>query len=179
MARERTVGSKTVYAGRVVTFRLDEVELANGKRVQREIVQHRGGVALVAFDSDGKLLLVRQHRAPAGETLLELPAGTLEADEDPAVCARRELEEETGYTADQLEHLVGFYLAPGYSTEFLHVYLARELREASAEQDEDEDIELVREPLETALQRIARGEIRDAKTVAGLLAYQYLRATER
>ncbi len=172
MTARRTVRSTIVYRGRVVSLRIDEVELPGGKIVQREVVEHRGAVALVALDVNENVLLVRQTRPATGGELLEIPAGTLEAGEDPAACARRELQEETGFSAERLEPLVGFFVAPGYSSEFIHVYVARDLRVAHAQGDEDEEIELVREPLDAALQRIASGEIRDAKTIAALLAYR-------
>ncbi len=177
MSAEEVVGSRRVFEGRIVSLRVDDVRLANGHLSTREIVEHRGAVALVAIDGAGRVLLVRQHRAAVDDALLELPAGTLEPGEDPVDCARRELEEETGCRADDLTLLAEFYTAPGFCTEYLHVYLATGLRDGLAHAEEDEQIELVREPVERAMQRVARGEIRDAKTLVGLLVYAARRAS--
>jgi len=115
---------------------------------------------------------VRQYRHAAGLDLLELPAGTRDEDEDPEVCARREIREETGMAAGKLEHLGGFYLAPGYSTEYMHVYLATDLHHDPLEADADEFLSLEAVPLAEALARAARGEIPDAKSLAALLIAQ-------
>jgi ADP-ribose pyrophosphatase len=135
-----------------------------------QVIEHRGGVTLVALDPDGRLLLVRQYRHAVGRELLELPAGTLDAGEAPEVCAQRELQEETGYRAGRLERLGGFYTAPGYCTEYLHVFLCTELVVDPLQGDEDA-IEVVPLPLDEALRMISSGEIEDAKTAAALLLY--------
>jgi ADP-ribose pyrophosphatase len=120
-------------------------------------------------DKDGNLLFVRQYRHATGKDLLELPAGTLEKDEDPAVCAAREIREETGFAADKIEKIGDFYLAPGYSTEFMHVYLAQDLRYDPLEADADEFLSLETIPFEKAIQMAVNGEIPDAKSLAALL----------
>jgi ADP-ribose pyrophosphatase len=171
-APEVVLSSEVVYSGRVVKLRVDKVRLPNGREATREVVDHRGAVALVALDADGNCLLVRQYRSAVGQVLLEIPAGTLEAGEDPAVCAARELAEETGYRPGKLVELVGFYSAPGFCTEHLWLYLATDLVEQRAEADADEDIELLRAPLRECVELIRTGEIRDAKSIAGLLAVQ-------
>jgi ADP-ribose pyrophosphatase len=157
------------YAGKVVTLDLLDVRLPNGVEATREVVVHPGAVAIVAFDADGQVLLVRQYRTAADQILLELPAGTLEPDEPPEACAERELQEETGYKPGRLEHIGGIYTAPGYTTEFIHLFLAYDLVESSLPSDEDEAISVERMSFSDALDAIDAGRIEDSKTVAGLL----------
>jgi len=168
---EPTVSSELIYKGRIVSLRVDEVRLASGRTRKREIVEHGGAVAIVAVDDQERVLLVRQFRKPVERFLLEIPAGTLEEGEDPDACARRELLEETGHSAERIERLLGFYSAPGFCTEYLHVYLATGLSEGAASPEEDEAIELIREPVSRALELIESGRIQDAKSQVGLLAY--------
>ncbi len=167
--QEELIESRVLYRGRVVTLRLDTVRLPNGTIAQREIVEHRGAVAIVPLMDADTVLLIRQYRRAVGETLLEIPAGTLEPDEPPDRCAQRELEEETGYRAGNLRHLFSQYLAPGYSQEVLHVYLAEELTRTRQQTDADEIVELAPVPLQQIEPMILKGEIKDAKTIAGLL----------
>ncbi len=169
MTEERTLESQLLYKGRLVNLRLDIVELPSGRQAQREIVEHTGAVAIVALDAEGKALLVRQYRKAAERTLLEVPAGTLDAGEGPGDCAQRELQEETGYQAGKMVQIGGFYVSPGYCTEFIHLFLATDLERSSLQADADEAIELLRLPLSDTPHLIASGEICDAKTVAGLL----------
>lgn len=166
---EMMVRSDRVYSGRIVQLRVDEVRLPDGRSAQREVVEHPGSVAVVALDADGAVVLVRQYRYPAGRALLEIPAGTRKPGENPLVCVTRELTEETGYTAGRIEHLIGFYVAPGFCTEYLDVYLATDLVPGVASPDEDEGIEVVRMPLDEAVARVDHGEICDGKSVIGLL----------
>ncbi len=175
--KEEILESHTLYQGRVVTLRIDTVRLPNGATARREIVEHRGAVAIVPLLNRETVLLIRQYRQAVGETLLEIPAGTLEPDEPPDACAQRELQEETGYTARQMRRLFSQYLAPGYSQEVLHVYLAEELAPAAQGLDEDELVELVPTPLHAIETMILQGEIKDSKTIAGLL--MTLRLLER
>ncbi|GIV08581.1 MAG: NUDIX hydrolase [Fimbriimonadales bacterium] len=175
--KEELVESHTIYQGRVVTLRIDTVRLPNGRTARREIVEHRGAVAIVPLLNRDTVLLIRQYRQAVGETLLEIPAGTLELDEPVDSCARRELEEETGYTARQMRPLFSQYLAPGYSQEVLHVYLAEDLVRAAQHLDEDELVELVPTPLRAVETMILQGQIKDSKTIAGLL--MTLRLLER
>jgi ADP-ribose pyrophosphatase len=167
------VAEREVYSGRVVRLRLRELPAADGSVHLREIVEHAPGAAVLAVDADDRVLLVRQLRPAVGRELLELPAGIVEPGEEPIACALRELEEETGHTADQLEPLARFYTSPGFCTEELHVFLARGLRASAVRPspDADEEVELVRVPLAEALAWLRRGELADAKTVVGLLAY--------
>ncbi len=153
-----------------VGLRIDLLRFDNGHESTQEVVEHRGGVTLVALDDEGRLLMVRQYRHPAGRELLELPAGTLDADETPEQCAERELQEETGYRPGRLERLGGFYLAPGYCSEYQHVFLATDLSESRLAGDEPA-IHLERVPFEEARRLVASGQIEDAKTAAALLLY--------
>lgn len=167
--QEELIESQTLYRGRVVTLRIDTVRLPNGHIARREIVEHRGAVAIVPLLDENTVLLIRQYRQAVGETLLEIPAGTLEPGEPPDRCAERELQEETGYRAGKLRRLFSQYLAPGYSQEVLHVYLAEQLTPTRQQTDEDEAVELAPTPLEQIAPMILKGEIKDAKTIAGLL----------
>ncbi len=169
MKAERTLNSRLVYEGRLIRLRVDEVALPNGRRTVREVVEARGAVGIVALDDEGCVILVRQYRRPAGRELWEIPAGTLEPGEDPAACARRELAEETGFTAQEVRPLAGFYTSPGFCDEWMHLFLARGLSEGPQAQEDDESIRVARVPLADALAMIRSGEICDAKTVAGLL----------
>ena len=167
--QEPTISSQRVYEGRVLNLRVDTVELPDGQTTLREIVEHHGAVAMVAVDLDQSVLLVRQYRKALERMLLEIPAGTLEAGETPDECANRELQEETGYAARRTVRLGGFFSAPGFCTEYLHLYLSTDLYESPLGGDEDESIELVRMPLGQALGLIKTGEICDAKSIIGLL----------
>lgn len=165
---ERTISSERVYAGRVVSLRLETVEYENGKLGQREIVEHAPVVVIAPLLDDDTLLLVRQHRAPVAESLLELPAGGIDGDETPQAAVHRELIEETGYRAGEIRALSTFYSAPGYCNELMHLYLARDLQVGDAEPEEDESIELEPVSLAEARRLIRSGEIRDSKSIAGI-----------
>ncbi len=166
---EIVTGSESIYQGRVVRLRLDTVRLPDGREAKREIVEHPGAVCIVAVDAEGQVLLVRQFRLAAGKVLLEVPAGTLEAGEETAACAARELEEETGYRAAHIEPLFSMLLAPGYSTERIHAFLATGLTRTQTHFDEDESVELETLSLAEAERRALAGELDDAKTVSSLL----------
>jgi ADP-ribose pyrophosphatase len=166
---QRVIHSRQVYAGRLIRLRLDTVALPDGKAVQREVVEHRGAVAMVVLDEQEQVLLVRQHRPAVGLDLLELPAGTIELDELPDACARRELAEELGLAASHWTPLAQCYSSPGFCTELIHLYLAEGLTPAQGQPDEDEAITVERLPLAEAAARVADGTIRDAKSVAGLM----------
>ncbi|MBM5805471.1 MAG: NUDIX hydrolase [Candidatus Verstraetearchaeota archaeon] len=166
---ERTISSHYPFSGRLIKVRVDEVVLPSGRRTTRELVEHRGAVAIVAVE-DGKVLLERQYRHTAGRAMLEIPAGTLDAGEDPLRCAHRELREETGYTADKMEEVIHFYNAVGYSTEVIRIFLATGLKRAKARPEEDESIETHMIPFEKALKMVGTNEIEDAKTIIGLFA---------
>lgn len=167
--RETTTDSERIYEGKIVSLRVDQVELPDGGSSAREIVVHGGGVAAVPVTDAGEVLLVRQWRHPAGEVLLELPAGTLEPDEDPEVAIARELAEEIEHRAGSIEHLADIYTSPGFCTEVISLYLATDLEPAAGEADADENIEIVRMPLQKALRLCHEGGIRDGKSIAGLM----------
>jgi ADP-ribose pyrophosphatase len=175
---ERTVESVVVHRGRYLDVRVETTERADGSRHRRDIVGHPGAVAIVAIDEADRLLLVRQWRQPAGQVLLEIPAGTLDRDpatgaiEDPEIASRRELEEETGYRAGRWEKLGSFWTAPGFASELMHLYLATDLVgawEGRLAPDADEALQLVRLPTADALAAAGRGDIHDAKTLIGIL----------
>ncbi len=167
---ETTVTSEYLYRGRVVTLRLDTVRLPNGKTTTREIIEHRGAVAIVPLDQAGRVAFVRQFRKPAERAILEIPAGTLDPNEDPLICLHRELREETGLVAGKVERLAGYYSAVGFCTEFIQVFLATDLRQEQTGPDEDEFLEVAWIPLSEAYRMVERGEIVDGKTLIGLLS---------
>jgi ADP-ribose pyrophosphatase len=168
MATVVTLDSETVYRGRAFSVRRDRVRFPNGYASELDIVDHPGAVTLVPIDDRGRVWMVRQYRHSAGQILLELPAGTLEPGEDPRVCAARECREEIGMAPSQLIPLGEAFLAPGYSTEYMYFYLATGLTPAPLEADQDE--ELAVEPIAAGAvdERIASGDLRDAKTLAAL-----------
>jgi ADP-ribose pyrophosphatase len=181
--RERLVSSEVLRRGRILEFRVDTVELADGSRSTRDIAGHAGAVAMVAIDPEGNVLLVRQWRHAIGQALLEIPAGSLDRHpdgsvEDHAAAAARELEEETGYRANRWRYLGRFYSAPGFTSELLHIYLATELtpaHEGRLGPDADERLELQRMSLAEAVAMAERGELHDAKSLVGLLWVANLR----
>ena len=160
--------SRTVFEGRLFRVSLDVVKLSHGLTVEREIVHHRGSVGVIPCTDDGKIVMVRQFRYPAGEALLEIPAGTLEPGEDPVRCAARELTEETGYTAEDLKPLGQVFLAPGYCTERIHLFLASGLRKGRQITEADEKITVELMDVRDVAYKIRRGEIVDAKTICGI-----------
>jgi ADP-ribose pyrophosphatase len=166
---ETILSTQEIYSGRIVHLAVHQVRLPDGSKAKRETIKHPGAVAIVALDVNGDLLLVRQFRLAAGKVLREIPAGTLYPGEDPLVCAVRELQEETGYKPGKLESLGGIFVAPGYTTEFIHLYLATELSESRLAGDADEFIEVDHIPFKEALAMIERGEIADAKSNVALL----------
>jgi ADP-ribose pyrophosphatase len=166
---EKTVSSRQIYDGRAVKLRVDTVRKPNGKTTTREIVEHSDCVAVVVLDSKDKVILVSQYRKAVGKTLLEIPAGGIDPGEQPIASVRRELQEEIGYLPNKIDKLGGFYAAPGYCTEYLHLYLATHLVPSRREAEDTEDIEVVRVPLSRIPELIASGEISDAKSIAGLL----------
>ncbi len=167
--QETITHTEEIYKGRVVHLFVHDVRLDNGVTSRREVVQHPGAVAMVAIDDENNVYLVRQFRLAAGRMLLEIPAGTLEPGEPPQDAAIRELQEEIGHKPGHIEPLGGLYVAPGYTTEYIHLFLATQLAPSSLAADEDEQIEVVRLPLAKAIQMIESGEIVDGKSIAGLL----------
>jgi ADP-ribose pyrophosphatase len=168
--------STEIYKGRMIDLKVDEIENENGTAGYREVVTHPGGAAVVAVKEDGKILLVTQYRYPLQETLFELPAGKLDKSEDPAVCAARELEEETGYKSDNIIKLGKIVSSPGFSNEWLHLFLARDLKAGSKNHEEGEYGMLTYEfTLKEIEEKINNGDIVDAKTICAIyMAKKYL-----
>ncbi len=171
MDHEVSIASRHLYKGRVLNLRVDDVRLPCGDQVVREIVEHRGAVAVVALDQDRHVILIRQYRYAIGHSLIELPAGTIELGEDALTSAARELEEETGYRAAEFEPLITIYPSPGYTTEIIHLFVARGLQAGPPRPESDEYIELMRVPLDKAVAMIVQGEMEicNGITVVGLL----------
>ena len=168
-AGEPTVESKLVYEGRILDLRVDTVRLPSGRLTTREIAEHSDSVCMVPLDSQGNVLLVRQYRKSVESNLLEVPAGGIDENEAPEDAALRELKEEVGHTAGKIKRMAGFWVSPGWCTEFMHAYLATELSPARLDADFDEDITVIRVPLAQTLDLISSGEIQDGKSVASLL----------
>jgi ADP-ribose pyrophosphatase len=166
--KESILSTEPVFEGRLLKIYINTVELPDGRTAIREVIRHQGAVAVVPFDAEGNVLLVRQYRAGIDRDIIEIPAGLLEAGEDPAACAERELREETGYRPGILESLGGYNVAPGYTNEYIHLYLARDLEPAPLAQDSEEFLELIRLPFDEALAMVERGEISDSKTIIAL-----------
>ena len=169
MMPEKVIASKQVYQGRRIGLRVDTVMMPSGRQTMREVAEYPNCVAVVALDTDNSVVLVRQYRHPVGKELLEVPAGGVDPGEEPRDTALRELEEETGYRAGKMERIGGAYTAPGYSTEFMHLFLATDLEPGSSRVEEDEIIEVVPVPLKRIRGLIASGEICDGKSIIGLL----------
>ena len=174
MGEERTLSSQLIYDGRVVKLRVDTVRMPGGRETKREIVEHRDCVAIVAIDANDNVLLVNQFRKAVEKELLEIPAGGINPGEDPVTAVRREMQEETGYLPQKVERLGGFYSAPGFCTEYLHLYLATDLTPSQLFAEDTEGIKLVRVPVSQIPSLIASGKICDAKSIAGLLTYSSL-----
>ncbi len=163
---ERTVARKDLFDGRVIQLHVDEVELANGELTTREVAEHADAVVVLPIDESGRALLVRQYRYPIGKDLLEAPAGGIDPGEAPDEAAQRELQEEIGYRAGSLESLGGFWTAPGFCTEYMYAFLARDLSASVLEADDDEAIVVERHDLDSIRAMIRDGRIVDAKTIA-------------
>ena len=171
---EKTVESRVLFEGKIITVRLDKAELPNGRVASREVVEHPGGVAILPLFDDGTVSLVRQFRYPFQEVVAELPAGKLERGEDHRLAALRELEEEVGASCGRLTYLGCLYSSPGFSSEVLHMYLAQELTAGAGPPDEDECLSVERIPFSALVEQVRQGEIKDAKTVALVLKAKLL-----
>jgi ADP-ribose pyrophosphatase len=177
--REKEVGREVKFSGRLLTLRVDTVELPHGKKTTREVVEHPGAVAVVAVTQDNELVLVRQYRKPAEQLTLELPAGCLKKGEAGVNCARRELEEETGFYARKITKLCSGFATPGYSNEIIHLYLAEDMNRMQAKPDEDELLEIELVDIEVCVEMVKQGKINDLKTMLGILfANTYIKGLE-
>lgn len=175
---EKSVTSTPIYSGKIISLRVDEVILPNGKTSKRELIKHPGAVAVIAITSDDKILLVEQYRKALERSIIEIPAGKLEPGEEPEVTARRELEEETGFGSQKLTFLQSFATSPGFADEIIHIYVAEELYllNEKADLDEDEFVDLLEATIEEAEQMMVSGQIFDAKTAFSILwVKEYLR----
>jgi ADP-ribose pyrophosphatase len=172
---EKQITTKTVYEGIVVNVRRDIAELQNSSLADREIIEHSGGVGIVPVTNDNKVLMVRQFRYPMGKEVIEIPAGKLEAGEDPLECAVRELSEETGCTAGRYIDLGASYPSPGFCTEILYIYLALDLRPGKTHLDENELLSVEAIAIDELVDKIMANELPDGKSIIGILkAKKYL-----
>lgn len=167
---EKTVRKNYIYEGKILSLRCDDAELPNGNACKREIVEHSGGAAVLLVN-EGKVALVKQYRYAYGEEIYEIPAGKLNAGEDPMLAAARELEEETGYIAERLKLLYVLYPTPGYTNEKIYIYEAEGAKKGAQRLDEDEFLSVEYLPVEKVFEMIGAGEIRDAKTIAAVQSY--------
>ena len=161
--------SKRIFDGEILNLRLDTITTKGGKRAQREVIEHRPAVVIIPIDGDENVILVKQYRHPIGLDLLEAPAGIIEDGEEPDSAAMRELREETGYASRNLRLLGGFWSSPGFTDEYLYGYIAKDLFANQLPMDEDEEITIVRIPMQKVKKLIRYGEIQDAKTITMLL----------
>ncbi len=169
----KLINSKRVMSGKVFDLQIDEIEYESGNKSIREIAIHPGGSVIVAARDDGKIILVRQFRYPLQKFIIELPAGKLNKDENPLLCARRELEEETGYTCEKIIKLGSIFTTPGFCTEVLHIYLAEKLKLGNHHREEGElSMQLLELSLDEIELKIRTGEISDAKTICGIYYYK-------
>lgn len=179
LSDEKVTSSRRVYDGKVVNLRVDTVLLPDGKMTEREVIEHKGAVAMVPMKDADTVILVRQWRTPAQASLLEIPAGSLDEDEEAEAAAHRELSEEINCAAGRMTKLFASYMAPGYSTEIITCYLAQDLTPKPGQPDDDENLELVELSLDDALGKIATGEICDAKSISALLYVDRMRREGR
>ena len=166
--------SNIIFHGKVFDVRVDEIDYnGTGNKSFRQVAMHPGGAVVLPLKSDGKIVMISQYRYPHNEILLELPAGKLEKDEDPFICATRELTEETGYTSNKITKLGKIYTTPGFCDEILHIYLAEDLTPGNhAREEGEEGMEVIELTLEEIEEKIRKGKIVDAKTICGLSMYR-------
>lgn len=165
---EKTIDSKDIYQGKILKLRVDRVALPDGSESTREIIEHTGAVAIVAIDGENNLWMVKQYRKAVEEILMEIPAGTLEKGEEPLACAKRELAEETGLIAEDWQEILSYYSAPGFVTEKLHLFLAKNFTQGDINLDRDEFLYTVKIPLADAYKAIFAGQIKDGKSIIGI-----------
>jgi ADP-ribose pyrophosphatase len=173
---EVTLSSQSIFQGKIISLQVDTVRLPNGNTATREIVKHPGAVAVLALVDD-RMLVVEQYRKPLERNQIEIPAGKLDAGEDPLDAAKRELEEETGYSCDTMKLVCSFYTSPGFADEIIHLYVADQLTKGEAHLDEDEFLDVESITLEQAQQYIREQRISDAKTITAIYAWQVYKLT--
>jgi ADP-ribose pyrophosphatase len=178
LSEEPTIESRRIYSGKIIGVRVDTIRLQGGGISHREIVEHSPSVVVVPVDQEQRVLLVKQYRKAPEKALLEAPAGGLEEGERPEDGVLRELQEEIGFTAGRLQRMAGFWLTPGFCTEYMHAFLATDLLASSLPPDEDESIEVVSVPLAQVPEMIRSGEIEDAKSIAALLMAMHMFGTD-
>ncbi|MBB5172993.1 NUDIX domain-containing protein [Texcoconibacillus texcoconensis] len=166
---EHTTKRTKIYEGKIVDLELHDVQLPDGREGMREVIKHPGAVAILAVDEEGKIVLVNQFRKPLDKVIAELPAGKLEINEDPLVCAKRELAEETGYRANEWSFVTSFYTSPGFADEIIYLYLAKDLEMGTVATDDDEFVDPFVVSIEEAEGMLAESKIHDAKTAYALL----------
>lgn len=171
LAEEKTVDSRYIFKGRAFNVRIDNVIDASGENTTREIVEHADCIAVIPVDSSGEILLVKQYRKAVGQELLEIPAGGIDGGEDPETAVKRELQEEIGYLPEKIERMGGFYSTPGFTNEYLHLFLAADLRPSQLYAEDTAAIKTVKIKTDDILPLINSEEIRDSKSIAGLLYY--------
>ncbi|MEW9699085.1 NUDIX domain-containing protein [Paenibacillus sp. SI8] len=173
---EVTLSSQPIFKGKIISLQVDTVSLPNGETATREIVKHPGAVAVIPL-LDDKMIVVEQYRKPLEKSQVEIPAGKLDAGEEPLKAALRELEEETGYRSEHVKHVSSFYTSPGFADEIIHLYVAEQLIAGEARPDEDEFLACESITLETAQQYIREGRISDAKTIMAVYVWQLYKLT--
>lgn len=174
MGEFKRLKRELVHKGKVVDFYTDTMQMPDGNQTEWDLISHKGAAAVVAVKPDGKILMVRQYRNPLERMVLELPAGKLDSeDENPKACAERELEEETGYKAGKIEHLMDIFTSVAFCNEKISIYVATELTASKQHLDDDEFLNVEAYELSDLLSMIADGKLLDSKTVSGLLMYHY------
>lgn len=171
---EKTLNSEYIYKGKIIKLRVDEAETCNGNTAKREVIEHGGGVCVLPIDKDGNVYLVKQYRYPYSEIIAEVPAGKRDGDEQPLICGKRELQEETGITAENYFFAGELYPTPGYCGEIIYMYIATGLAFGTTSPDEDESLDVIKLPLNQAIQLVLDGEIKDAKSQSVILKAKLL-----
>ena len=169
---ERTIDVENIYKGSIISLEKLTIQFSNGRTATRDIIRHPGAAMVIPVTEDGCVLMVRQFRKPVEMVCLEMPAGKLDKGEDPLECAKRELEEETGYKAKDIKHILSTNTAVGFSDEIIHIYLATGLEEGKANPDEDEYLEVEKIKIDDLINMIFQGKINDAKTIIGAFIAQ-------
>lgn len=167
--REKTLSKDYKFRGKIINLRVDEAQVPNGNKCIREVIEHNGGVCVVPITDNNEIIYVKQFRYPYSEVIIEIPAGKREGDEEPIVCGKRELKEETGYTAKEFVFLGELYPTPAYCDEIIYMYAAKGLTLGKTNFDNDEFLEIESMPIEQFVEKILSGEIKDAKTQTAVL----------